>query len=186
LKAGWLFTKLPFTSQSWKVEFTWHVHGHGSTLSGDGFAFWYTKDKAEVGPVFGNKDKFDGLGIFFDTYANGNARSQFPYVMAMVGDGKTSYDLAQDGQGNEKGGCYSEVRDHDDAKAKITYLREVDGGTLTLELDVRSDEEWRQCFSIKNVQLPTAGYLGFSALTGDITDAHDILRVDTQGIIMVF
>ncbi len=33
-------------------------------------AVWFTTERAKVGPVFGFVDKFEGLGIFFDTYAN--------------------------------------------------------------------------------------------------------------------
>lgn len=93
LQSGWIYSKLPFTSSSWEVEFEFQVHGAGKSIAGDGFAFWYTKDRAEVGPVFGNKDNFEGLGVFFDTYANSRERVSHPYVMAMVGDGKTSVSL---------------------------------------------------------------------------------------------
>lgn len=34
---------------------------------------WLTKDRATVGPVFGSADRFEGLGIFFDTYDNERA-----------------------------------------------------------------------------------------------------------------
>ena len=33
-------------------------------------AVWFTTERAKVGPVFGFIDKFEGLGIFFDTYPN--------------------------------------------------------------------------------------------------------------------
>lgn len=47
------------------------------------------------------KDNFDGLGIFFDTYKHNRPGTVFPYVMAMLGDGKTPYDKANDGKANE-------------------------------------------------------------------------------------
>lgn len=31
---------------------------------------WLTKQRMLPGPVFGSVDRFDGLGIFFDTYDN--------------------------------------------------------------------------------------------------------------------
>ena len=46
------------------------MEGKGDGLFGDGFAVWLTKERVEMGPVFGNRDNFEGLGIFFDTYAN--------------------------------------------------------------------------------------------------------------------
>ncbi|KAJ3372771.1 hypothetical protein HDU91_002131 [Kappamyces sp. JEL0680] len=66
---------------SWAVEFGFSVN-HDGALSGDGFAFWVTPQKEVsgkgerpiLGPVFGNQDFFNGLGIFFDTYANSRVR----------------------------------------------------------------------------------------------------------------
>jgi len=66
---------------------------------------WITKQRAQTGTVFGFSDKFEGLGVFIDTYKNGRTGTTFPYVMAMLGDGKTPYDVAMDGKANEVGGC---------------------------------------------------------------------------------
>ena len=66
---------------------------------------WLTKQRATQGDVFGSMDKFEGLGIFFDTYKNNRPGTQFPYVMAMLGDGNTEYDKGQDGKANELAGC---------------------------------------------------------------------------------
>lgn len=64
-----------------------------------------TKQRAQQGPVFGFQDKFEGLGIFIDTYKNNRPGVVFPYVMAMLGDGQTAYDQANDGKANELAGC---------------------------------------------------------------------------------
>ena len=63
------------------------VYGHNSRFFGDGFAFWYAADRNEAGPVFGSKDLFRGLAIFFDTYANQNGEHahEHPYISAQVG-----------------------------------------------------------------------------------------------------
>jgi hypothetical protein len=66
---------------------------------------WLTKQRATQGPVFGSTDNFEGLGIFFDTYKNNRPGTSFPYVMAMMGDGQTTYDQAHDGKANELAGC---------------------------------------------------------------------------------
>jgi mannose-binding lectin 2 len=64
-----------------------------------------------MGPVFGNRDNFNGLGIFFDTYANGRRSKSFPYIMAMMGNGDgTTYDNDNDGERNELAGCESKFR----------------------------------------------------------------------------
>lgn len=84
------------------MEFKIHGEGH---LHGDGFALWLTKQRATQGPVFGSADNFEGLGIFFDTYKNNRPGTSFPFVMAMMGDGKTTYDQAHDGKANQLAGC---------------------------------------------------------------------------------
>lgn len=68
-------------------------------------AVWVTKDRATPGSVFGHKDKFEGLGLFIDTYKNERPGVTFPYVMAMVGNGSITYDKDHDGQANELAGC---------------------------------------------------------------------------------
>jgi lectin, mannose-binding 2 len=101
---GWIFSRIPLTATNWEVEVEFKIQGAGN-LHGDGFALWVTKDRATPGPVFGSKDRFEGLGIFFDTYKNNRPGIVFPYVMAMMGDGQTLYDQANDGKANELGGC---------------------------------------------------------------------------------
>ena len=68
-------------------------------------AMWITKERAKPGPVFGSTDHFEGLGIFFDTYKNNRPGTVFPFVMAMVGDGKTSYNKETDGRDQELASC---------------------------------------------------------------------------------
>jgi mannose-binding lectin 2 len=87
-----------------QIEFEFKIHGKGN-LHADGMALWLTKQRATSGPVFGATDKFEGLGIFFDTYKNNRPGVTFPYVMAMLGDGKTSYDKNTDGKDQELAGC---------------------------------------------------------------------------------
>jgi len=101
---GWIFSRVPLTATNWEIEFEFAIHGAGS-LHGDGFAMWITKQRAQPGPVYGHADKFEGLGIFFDTYKNNRPGVVFPYVMAMMGDGNTVYDQANDGKANELAGC---------------------------------------------------------------------------------
>ncbi|KAG6824511.1 hypothetical protein H0H93_001960, partial [Arthromyces matolae] len=100
------------------------VSGDSSHLYGDGLAIWLTKERKQEGPVFGNKDKFDGLGLFLDTYANGRHSYSFPRITAMLGDGNTEYDQANDNEAHSIGGCSANFRRTNVAtKVKITYLK---------------------------------------------------------------
>lgn len=60
-----LWNKTPVTSPDWEVEFEFHVTGQ-QALRGDGYGFWFTDSPEELGPVFGSRDKWRGLGLFFD------------------------------------------------------------------------------------------------------------------------
>lgn len=63
---GAVWRTTPNGYKDWEVEFSFKAHGQ-SYLGGKGLAFWYTKERAVEGPIFGNKDQWDGLGVFMDT-----------------------------------------------------------------------------------------------------------------------
>ncbi|KAG0298641.1 hypothetical protein BGZ98_000135, partial [Dissophora globulifera] len=129
-QTGILWSRLPITASNFQIEFEFKVGGKSDGLCGDGFAVWLTKERAEMGPVFGNRDNFEGLGIFFDTYANSRQAHTFPYVTAMLGDGKTKYDSDSDGNSNSIGSCESDFRGQNiPTKGRISYYRE--SGVLT-------------------------------------------------------
>jgi len=176
---GWVWSKTPLTVPNWEVEFEFKVGGESRSLHGDGFAFWATEDRAKPGPVFGNQDFSKGLGIIFDTYPNGRHAHSFPYVMAMVGDGKTSYDHANDGEQNEIAGCEADIRNKGfPTKARVKHYKD---NYLELSLQYKAWDQWDKCFSI-NVTLPSAPYIGFTALTGEVHDSHDLVSIAANSI----
>ncbi|KAI9330755.1 legume-like lectin family-domain-containing protein [Obelidium mucronatum] len=177
---GWLWARMPVVTQkSWVVEFEFKVHG-GDRLFGDGFAFWYTKGRRQLGDVFGSADMFEGLGLFFDTYTNGRNRAVFPYITAMIGDGNTKYDESTDGRTNEVGSCTAYFRERDYVtRAKVVY---VENKMLQVFVDVDGLGAWRPCFTKNDVSLPERGYFGFTSHTGDASDNHDIIRVTSYAI----
>lgn len=178
--AGWVFSRVPLTATNWAVEVEFKIHGTGN-LFGDGMAMWFTTERAQGGPVFGMKDQFEGLGLFFDTYKNNRPGTVFPYVMAMIGDGKTTYDQANDGKANELAGCSVRgVRNADiPTKALVTYFQDK---SLTVDIMYKKEDEWTRCFEVKNIKLPGVPYLGFSAETGELSDNHDIISVQTRNL----
>ena len=179
-QAGWIYTKVPLTATNWEVEVEFAIHGE-SSLYGDGFALWVTQERAARGPVFGLRDRFTGLGVFFDTYKNNRPGVVFPYVMAMLGDGKTSYDNAHDGKANELAGCPARgIRNAGfPTRARVTYFQDQQ---LKLELMYKHDGVWATCFDVKDIKLPSVTYLGFSAETGELSDNHDIIAVTTKNL----
>ncbi|KAH7354355.1 vesicular integral-membrane protein VIP36 [Plectosphaerella cucumerina] len=180
-QTGWLFSRVPLTATNWEVEVEFKISGK-SSLYGDGFAFWVTKGRAAVGPVFGSADNFEGLGVFFDTYKNNRPGVVFPYVMAMVGDGKTSYDKDNDGKATELDGCSARgIRNANiPTKFKLTYFQDK---MLKLELQYKTEGEWQLCFETREPpMLPSVSYLGFSSETGELHDNHDIIKVEAKNL----
>ncbi|MCJ1417579.1 hypothetical protein MMC32_003923 [Xylographa parallela] len=179
-RTGWIFSKVPLTATNWEIEFEFKIHGKGN-LHGDGMALWITKQRATGGPIFGSVDKFEGLGIFFDTYKNNRPGVTFPYVMAMVGDGQTSYDKNTDGKDQELAGCSARgIRGAAiPTKARLTYFQDQ---SLKLELRYKAEDEWTLCFETSAVAIPSVAYLGFSAETGELSDNFDIISVETKNM----
>jgi len=143
---------------------------------------WLTRQRATPGPVFGSTDKFEGLGIFFDTYKNNRPGVVFPYVMSMIGDGSKVYDKSNDGKDNEFLGCSARgIRGATvPTKAKLTYFQDK---SLKFELQYKSEDKWELCFeTFEPPTIPSVAYLGFSAETGELSDNHDIVSVITKNL----
>lgn len=180
-QTGYLWSRVPLTATNWEVEVEFKIHGKHQ-LYGDGFAMWVTKQRTEQGPVFGSVDKFDGLGIFFDTYKNNRPGVVFPYVMAMIGDGQKSYDKDTDGKSTEFAGCSARGIRHASVptKLRLTYFQDK---SLKLELHYKSEGEWTVCFETKEPPaIPQVAYLGFTAETGELSDNHDIISISAKNL----
>ncbi|KAH8724262.1 concanavalin A-like lectin/glucanase domain-containing protein [Phaeosphaeriaceae sp. PMI808] len=177
---GWIFSRVPLTATNWEIQFEFKISGQGN-LYGDGFAMWLTKERAQPGNVFGHTDKFEGLGVFFDTYKNNRPGTVFPYVMAMHGDGHTAYDKDNDGKENEVAGCSARgIRNAQvPTIARLTYFQDQ---YLKLELQYKSEGEWTECFKKTDFKIPPVAYLGFSAETGELSDNHDIISVKSHNL----
>ncbi|CAI5455032.1 unnamed protein product [Caenorhabditis angaria] len=181
-KLGAIWNTQPLWARDWEVQVSFKVSGSTGDLFGDGMAIWYVSEPNQVGPVFGGKDYFRGLGVFLDTYSNHNGPHQHghPFISAMVSDGSLHYDHDKDGThtqlGGEDTGCSAKFRNKDhETQLLIRYV----GDTLSIFTDIENKGTWKLCMSVNDVQLPTGYYLGFSAATGDLSDAHDVIGVKT-------
>ena len=126
--------------------------------------------------MFGSKNFFSGLAIFFDTYSNQNGEHahDHPYISAMVNNGTASYDHDRDGTHSQIEGCSASLRNVEvETYALIQYLGSKE--TLTVMTDIENDGEWKPCFQVSGVRLPTSYHIGLSAATGDLADNHDII-----------
>jgi lectin, mannose-binding 2 len=94
----------------------------------------------------------------------------------MVNDGTLHYDHDKDGTHTELAGCESSFRNKDYS----TYLAvRYQNNRLTVSVDADNQNQWKECFSVDRVHLPTQYYFGFGSATGDLSDNHDIISVKT-------
>ncbi|KAJ2156237.1 hypothetical protein GGF46_005330 [Coemansia sp. RSA 552] len=177
-RMGWVWSTQTLPEDYWKIDFQFKVGGKGGYLFGDGMGMFVTEQRAAPGPVFGNRDYFKGLGVFFDTYPNGKHDFSTPFVMGMIGDGRTAYDGAHDGDANRQGMCEAYFRNlKEPSRVSVTYLK---GEFISVQLRLQPKDKWVDCFTITNVTLPAESYLGFTGLTGDISDNHDLISVHAE------
>lgn len=68
-------------------------------------------------------------------------------------------------------GCEARFRNVDHTtQIKIRY----DNDVLSVHTDIEGKNEWKECFTVEGVELPTGYYFGASATTGDLSDNHII------------
>lgn len=63
---GRIWSDLENNYEEWMVDMSFRVSGN-QLHGGRGMAFWYTQDKLPEGPIFGAKDQWKGLSIWFDS-----------------------------------------------------------------------------------------------------------------------
>ncbi|KAJ3576555.1 hypothetical protein NP233_g339 [Leucocoprinus birnbaumii] len=178
---GWLWSRLPLSTPNFIIEVEFKISGESTHLYGDGFAFWLTTERTQPGPVFGNKDRFNGFALMVDTYANARHPYSFPRLSGFLFDGSTSYDFANDGEGQTIGACSANVRRTNVAtKLKITYVKSE---LLDVKVQYKAWDDWSDCFRFENITLLVNPFIGLSAMTGDVSDAHDIISVSTSSIL---
>jgi len=155
--------------------------------------------------VFARDPTWTGLGLFLDTYDNapGKHVHKHPYVSAFMsgGDHKFSYsELEADDKSLEDpshaasrahAGCHARLRQYGrDPKivtVRISYTRAVQKLVVKLFLGRRRDQyrsaadyAWQQCFALHSVDIPPGYWLAASASTGQLTDTHEVLSIETR------
>ncbi|XP_040270578.1 protein ERGIC-53-like [Bufo bufo] len=170
---GSMWTKNNASFPHWEVEIFIRISGHGRE-GAEGLAFWYTREKGELGPVFGSSDLWDGVAIIFDTFDH-DSKGNNPAIVIVGNNGKLTYDHLRDGSSQALGTCMEHFRNTiRPFRAKITYYKR------TLRISVRtgfspSHKAYQVCAEVPNMVIPSTGYFGISAATSALADDHDVL-----------
>jgi len=166
-QSGWIWSQRYVYVDSWEVEMVIRVGG-GGNIGADGLAFWYTLDPRKEGTAFGSIQRWNGLGVFFDTFDN-DGQGDHPIIRVFVNDGSWSYDPSTDGKSMALGECRAHFRNAE-TSVRIAYS----DGRLQELTQVSPATEWSVCVQA-SVVLPSRGYFGVSAATGGLSDNHDLL-----------
>ncbi|KAF4077185.1 hypothetical protein AMELA_G00205160 [Ameiurus melas] len=170
---GSVWTKAPVNFEHWEAEVAFRISGRGRT-GADGLAIWYTQDQGLEGPVYGAADRWNGLGIFFDSFDNDGKKNN-PAILVVGNNGKLIYDHQNDGSTQALGTCLRDFRNKPyPVRAKVTYYRK----TLTVMINngfMPGKDDYEFCAKVENMVVPSTGYFGISAATGGLADDHDVL-----------
>jgi mannose-binding lectin 1 len=181
-QSGRLYNVFPNSYVAWEAEATLEITGDAD-VGADGVALWYTTRRDEGGLLYGNAEKFVGIGAIVDTYDN-DGTGVHPYVMLVFNDGTKQFTAAAahhiDGQRNplELGGCPLAVRNTGVARLRLRYNADQ---TLVLSVRAGGDAHERECARAK-LDVPVGGYFGFSAATGGLSDNHDVLGFSLRNL----
>jgi len=182
-RTGQMWAKQPTAHPNWEVQLRFVIGKQGG-IGADGMAFWFTKEMGVDGTALGSSARYEGLGIFFDTFDNGG-RGSYPRVTAMMGDGEKEVEFRSN---INAGACQSVSFRRADYDAHMSYKHPTiiairyENGVLSLKYDLNNmydpHPHWQHCFEA-HVALPVGYYYGISAATGGLSDHHDIVSFQT-------
>ncbi|XP_075715541.1 protein ERGIC-53-like [Rhinoderma darwinii] len=169
---GSMWTKNISSFPHWEVEMSIRISGHGRE-GAEGLAFWYTREKGELGTVYGSADLWDGIAIIFDTFDH-DSKGNNPAIVIVGNNGKLHYDHLRDGSNQALGTCVEHFRNTiRPFRTKITYYKR------TLRIFVQtgfspSSNAFELCAEVPDMVIPSTGYFGISAATSALADDHDV------------
>ncbi|KAG1474688.1 hypothetical protein G6F56_000197 [Rhizopus delemar] len=171
---GWIWSEVENQYEEWEAEVAFKVTGthlHG----GRGLAFWYTKENKQTGPIFGSKDRWDGLSIWLDSANPVNHKAS---TMALLNDGTLSFASGTDPRKRALGACSITYRN----SPNPTFIKVViKDHTLSVYLDNNGKgHDYRLCIQKSGIKLPTGYYFGVSSYSHTPADDHDILSFETR------
>jgi hypothetical protein len=172
-----VWSKRSMIEKHWQVVLAFRIKGN--TIGGNGLGFWYIRDGHRTGSVYGGPDKFDGFGLFFDTFDEETKSETVPMVVGMMGDGLTSFRQAVNTTSSESkviGSCFKSIRNTEaPVYVRVTYFNRH----IKVEIDNQGEgRSYNTCFDAYEVELPIGYHFGISASTNMYPG---ILRISQPG-----
>jgi mannose-binding lectin 2 len=174
-RQGFMWSEQPVNLERWEAIFALKIGGKGK-IFGDGLAFWWTKNRMRPGPIFGNEDRWEGLGVFLDTYDN-NLDNRHPYLSAFWNDGTVAWDHDNDGGEHAALGCKIKPAFRNKNAIQVVVSFFID--RIQILVFDEATEKWYDCLNMTIPKVDTTQqYFGFTASTGAVSDNHDILSFE--------
>jgi len=170
---GHIWSTIPNPYEEWEVNFQMKIVGQ-HVGGGRGMAFWYARDTHQDGPIFGSKDNWNGLGIWFDS---SSPKTKSPMTLALVNDGTKGFASKVDPTRHMLGSCFHNYRNTEEPVfVKITYKNR----TLSVMMDSDNrGSSYHFCLRKQNVDLPTGYHFGLTAASQSPPDDHDVITFET-------
>lgn len=172
---GWIWSSRPVSLKAWEADLEFHIGGSNDRGAGGGLAFWFTSEQGRAGPIYGQGERYNGLGIFFDTFESGLAGdAPEPFVVAMMNYGESLVQSKDpDYYKNQVGVCFAGYRNlNHSARARIIKTHD----RLQVWLDLDHSGHFQNCIQTDvgdpRLKMPETGYFGITASTGLHGDAH--------------
>ncbi|OLL24428.1 L-type lectin-like domain-containing protein [Neolecta irregularis DAH-3] len=158
---GALWAKLSNPHEGWVAEYEIKVDGpeYGG---GKGIALWYTSERGKGGLVYGNQDKWDGLGLFIESSSNGRS-----ILNGHLNDGSIEYTKLSQSSLQAFSSCALSYRNRGRQIIKVQHV----------EHSLRVEVDGKLCFETNQVVLPVGYYFGISAASADLPDTHELYSI---------
>jgi len=185
---GTIWSTRPLRARDWEVVLRFSISSEGR-YGADGMAFWYTKERVQTGPVMGNTDIWNGIGIIIDTFDNDGLRDN-PQIYGVYNARTFNFLPSTDGKQNTLGICGAQIRQtlKNPENKFVKLLVKFEDKTLTVSYDNSEitglSSGWINCFTapVPIDDAHTGYYLGVTAETGGLSDFHDVKSLTTWSI----